>query len=69
MSPVSILKTKVFCAKMIDLASYLEADNERLRQAAVELSRQTAALRQELKRRQSSARPASEDDNPKTEGE
>jgi hypothetical protein len=69
MRPVSILKTKVFCAKVIDLVSYLEADNERLRQAAAELSLQTAALRQELTRTQSSERPAGKDGDPKTEGD
>ncbi len=60
MSPVSILKTKVFCAKVIDLASYLEADNERLRQAAVELSHQTAALRQKSKKVEADQSPGQE---------
>jgi hypothetical protein len=60
MSPVSILKTKVFCAKVIDLASYLEADNERLRQAAAELSHQTAALRQKSKKVEADPSPGQE---------
>jgi hypothetical protein len=34
------------------LISYLEADNERLRQAAAELSLENEALRQELKKRE-----------------
>jgi hypothetical protein len=36
----------------ISLVSYLETDNERLRQAADKLSHETAALRQELERRE-----------------
>ena len=66
MSPVSILKTKVFCAKVIDLVSYLEADNEKLRQAAVELSRQTAALRRESKKVEADPSPGQEVATPPT---
>lgn len=58
MSSLSILKTKVFCARVIDLVSYLEADNERLRQAAVDLSRQTAELRQKSKKVEAAPPPA-----------
>jgi hypothetical protein len=35
--------------ELISLLSFLEADNKRLRQAALDLSRETAALRQVLK--------------------
>jgi hypothetical protein len=42
----------------IDLASYLEAANEKLRQALAELTRETAALRQELEKMESRGRGA-----------
>jgi hypothetical protein len=35
----------------ISLVSYLEASNEKLRQAVAELTRETEALRQELEKR------------------
>jgi len=41
-------KSKNPC-ELISLLSFLEADNKRLRQAALDLSRETAALRQALK--------------------
>jgi hypothetical protein len=48
MNTASILKTKTVGAKVIDLVSYLETDNDRLRQAAAQLTLQNASLRQEL---------------------
>jgi hypothetical protein len=42
----------------IDLVSYLEAANEKLRQAVGELMRETAALRQELEKMESRGRAA-----------
>jgi hypothetical protein len=65
MSPVSVLKTKAVGPKAIDretrrqddaacelisLLSFLEADNKRLWQTVVELSLETLALRQALKK-------------------
>jgi hypothetical protein len=57
MDTASILKTKTFSAKVIDLVSYLEADNDRLRQAAAELTLQNATLRQKREKAQVPATP------------
>jgi hypothetical protein len=52
MNTASISKTKTVGAKVIELVSYLEADNDRLRQAVAELTLQNAALRQKLEKAQ-----------------
>jgi hypothetical protein len=52
MNTASISKTKTVGAEVIELVSYLEADNDRLRQAAAELTLQNAALRQKLENAQ-----------------
>lgn len=62
MNPVSALKSKTAGAKVVSLVSYLEADNERLRRTAAELSLQTTALRQELGRTERSGPVAGAED-------
>jgi hypothetical protein len=57
MNTASILKTKTFSAKVIDLVSYLEEDNDRLRQAVAELALQNASLRRKREKEQEPATP------------
>lgn len=71
MNTASVLKKTIVGAKVIDLVSYLAADNDRLRQTAAELTARTAALRQKLERAQEelATPPAKGEEDPRSRSE